>query len=95
MISTPEAESIEELFSNQKSVSNALNINGLKLKSNKTLATQTSAQVMGCNQQNGMISASKHKLSPLVSCEPPLTVRTMRSFIGSFMGLLYKVVQNI
>ena len=31
-----------------------------------------------------MISASKHKISALIACDPPKTITAMRSFIGAF-----------
>ena len=64
-------ETIEELISNWRNVLDALNMNGLELKSTKTLVTPKKIP----------ISASKHKLPPLISCEPPATVTAMRWFI--------------
>ena len=41
-------------------------------------------QLLGWDWHSGCISASKHKISALVACDPPKTVTAMRSFIGAF-----------
>ena len=51
-------------------------MNGLELKTTKTLVTQIS------------VSAFKHKSLPSISCEPPATVTTMRWFIEPLNVLL-------
>ena len=40
--------------------------------------------MLGWDWHSGRISASKHKISALVTCDPPKTVTPMRSFIGAF-----------
>ena len=65
-------------------VLNALNYNGLKLKAEKTIVAPSHTQILGWDWNNGRLSASKHKKSPLVTCEPPKTVTSLRSFIGAY-----------
>lgn len=72
---------MEKLISNWKNVLDAVNMNGLELKTTKTLVTQIS------------VSAFKHKLLPSISCEPPATVTTMRWFIEplNVLIVLYEI----
>ena len=76
--------SIENLCENWTTVMHALYSNGLKLKAPKTLIAPQRAQMLGWDWHAGRISASKHKISALVACDPPKTVTAMRSFIGAF-----------
>lgn len=75
---------IEELFQNWARVLNALQQNGLKLKAIKTIVAPTIAQILGWLWNNGTITASVHKISPLISCAPPDTVTALRSYVGAF-----------
>ena len=77
-------ESVEQLISNWSMVLHSLDNNGLKLKAVKTLIAPLNAQILGWDWHNGYISASKHKVSALLSCDPPKTVTSLRSFIGAF-----------
>ena len=56
----------------------------------KTFIAPTHAQILGWDWNNGTISASSHKLSPLASCDPPATVTALRSYIGA-----YKVFKQV
>ena len=58
--------------------------NGLVLKALKTFIFPTTTQILGWDWSNGTITASVHKISPLVSCEEPQTVTALRSFVGAF-----------
>ena len=77
-------DSIEELYLNWSRVLEALALNGLKLKALKTIIAPTIAQILGWMWNNGTITASVHKISPLTSCSPPETVTALRSYVGSF-----------
>ena len=76
--------SLSNLSQNWSVVMNALHSNGLKLKGPKTIIVPLRAQILGWDWCEGKIAASKHKISALVSCDPPKTVTGMRSFIGAF-----------
>ena len=78
------ASTIEELLENWSKVMNALFINGLKLKADKTFIIPLCIQILGWDWHDGHISASKHKIAALIACEPPKTVTAMRSFIGAY-----------
>lgn len=75
---------INDLYGNWAKVLDALSRNGLKLKSSKTVIAPTVAQILGWMWNNGSISASVHKISPLISCNPPETVTALRSYVGAF-----------
>ena len=77
-------ESTSELLQHWNLVMHALHKNGLKLKAIKTIIFPLFAQILGWDWHRGTISASKHKISALISCEPPKTITAMRSFIGAF-----------
>ena len=77
-------ETIENLFNNWAKVLNALFDNGLKLKAVKTIITPTKTEILGWFWNNGSITASKHKISPLASCDPPTTVTALRSYVGAY-----------
>ena len=75
---------VEELYQNWARVLDALAQNGLKLKALKTFIAPTIAQILGWLWNNGTITASVHKISPLITCNPPETVTALRSFVGAF-----------
>ena len=75
---------IPEVFDTWKEVLDLLIANGLTLKAPKTIIFPTTTQILGWNWSNGSISASEHKISPLVTCEEPKTVTDLRSFIGAY-----------
>ena len=58
--------------------------NNLKLKADKTKIAPTYSTTLGWNWNNGSISAGAHKTSPLATCSPPVTVTSLRSFIGPY-----------
>ena len=72
------------LLHNWARVLQRLEENGLKLKGIKTIIFPTHTQILGWDWCLGEISASKHKLSPLITCELPKTVTALRSFIGAY-----------
>ena len=56
----------------------------MKLNAAKTIIAPTKATILGWIWINGTITASSHKMSPLVSCAPPSTATLLRSYIGSY-----------
>ena len=78
------ADSPVMLLHNWSRVLQRLYENGLKLKGIKTIIFPIHAQILGWDWCLGDISASKHKLLPLITCEPPQTVTALRSFIGAY-----------
>ena len=82
--------SLEHLLHNWSQVLNILYQNGLKVKAIKTFIVPTHIQMLGWDWHNGCLSACKHKLLPLLKCEPPETVTSLRSYVGA-----YKVFNRI
>ena len=75
---------LETLFLNWTEVLEILAENGIKLKGIKTIIAPTQAQLLGWDWCNGTITASSHKLLPLIKCDPPETVTLLRSYIGAY-----------
>lgn len=75
---------IEELFNNWSMVLSLMSENDLKFKAAKTEIAPTHTTILGWEWNNGVLSASKHKVTPLQTCDPPLTVTKLRSFIGAY-----------
>ena len=73
-----------DLFKNWAVILEKLSNNGLHIKAPKTIIAPLQAQLLGWDWQNGMLSASSHKISPLCNAEPPETVTKLRSFIGAY-----------
>ena len=84
---------IEELFYNWSNVLKALSDNGLKLKGPQTIIAPTQAQILGWNWNNGSITASKHKVSSLATCDPPATVTALRSYVGAYK-IFNRIIRN-
>ena len=55
----------------------------LRLKPNKLKLNVQSADILGLHWHRGALSPSHHKLDPLSVCEPPKTVSSLRSWLGS------------
>ena len=77
-------QNISELFTSWSEVLDIMIENGLILKTIKTFICPTTTQILGWDWSNGTISASVHKISPLISCEEPKTVTALRSFVGAY-----------
>ena len=75
---------VDELYANWAEVLQALHANNLRLKASKTKIAPTSTSLLGWNWHNGTISIGAHKISPLATCPPPVTVTAMRSFLGAY-----------
>ena len=75
---------IQDLYHNWREVLMSLHQSGLGLKAEKTVIAPGKVQILGWDWCGGKISATKHKITPLISCEPPKTVTAMRSFIGAY-----------
>ena len=73
-----------DLFKNWVGVLEKLSINNLHIKAPKTIVAPLQAQLLGWDWQNGLLSASSHKISPLCNADPPETVTKLRSFIGAY-----------
>ena len=78
------AEDENSLLKNWKKVLHKLALNGMKLKDLKTIIAPLHTQILGWEWCQGKLTASPHKISALVSIDPPETVTKLRSFIGAY-----------
>ena len=78
------SQEVPELFDSWSEVLDIMIRNGLVLKCGKTFICPTTTQILGWDWSNGTISASVHKISPLISCEAPKTVTALRSYVGAY-----------
>ena len=76
-----------ELNTIWKKVLKTLLNNNLKLSPAKTVCCPTSTEILGWQWSNGTLKATNHRLHTLAACEPPLTIKGLRSFIGSYKFL--------
>ena len=81
------ANTTTELNSVWEKVLEALHNNNLRLSPNKTIICPTSTEILGWQWENGTLRATSHRLNTLAVCDPPQTIKNMRSFIGSYKFL--------
>ena len=77
----------QELLVNWRKVLLSLDRCNLRLSPEKTIVCPASATILGWIWCQGSIRASPHRIAALVSCEPPKTVRGLRTFAGSYKML--------
>ncbi|XP_053402590.1 uncharacterized protein LOC128557938 [Mercenaria mercenaria] len=80
----------EQLLHNWQRVLTALEKCNMKLAPSKTVICPKTTNILGWVWSEGKLSASPHRISTLVSCQPPETVHGVRSFIGA-----YKVLSRV
>ena len=78
------ANSTDSLLGTWEEVLHRLALNGLKLKAEKTICCPTSTNILGWIWNNGTISPSSHRINALTVCDPPTTVKALRSYIGCY-----------
>ena len=78
---------IEELLHNWSRILQKMHVNNLKLSASKTVKCPMRTVVLGWIWHCGTLSTSTHKLSPLISAEPPNTCSSMLSYIGAYKAL--------
>ena len=81
------AETVEELLTTWDEVLRRLLLNGLKLKPDKTECCPVSTIILGWQWENGSLRPTSHKMNALAACEPPETVKSLRSYIGCYKFL--------
>ena len=77
----------EVLHQNWTLVLSSLDKCNLRLSPAKTVIAPKSTSILGWVWSQGVLSASPHKISTLSTCEPPTTIKQMRSFIGAYKVL--------
>ena len=76
--------SINDLAATWKEVLHRLKLNGLKLSPTKTRINPESATILGWEWSRGSLRPGKHRLNALANCDPPKSVKALRSFIGCY-----------
>ena len=82
-----------ELLQNWSRVLAALDKCNLRLSPAKTIIAPKTTSILGWIWSNGTIRASNHRISALSSCDPPDTVKNLRSFIGA-VKILSRVIPH-
>jgi hypothetical protein len=83
----------EELLHNWELVLQAMRKSGMVLSAPKTIIAPRSTTIFGWIWTQGRIHASPHRIASLSTCEPPVTVKGMWSFIGAYK-VLARVIPN-
>ena len=78
------ADSVDNLLKLWEEVLDRLQKNGLKLSPKKTVCSPTSTVILGWLWTSGSITPTTHRIDALKACDPPKTVKGLRSFIGVF-----------
>ena len=78
------SDSTSSLLSIWKDVLNRLKLNGLKLSPTKTKICPKSASILGWEWESGSIRPSNHRINALLHCDPPTTVKSLRSYLGCY-----------
>ena len=78
---------VDELLCNWSVVLEKMRLNNLKLNGIKTVVCPTETDILGWIWRQGTLSVSSHKISPLLSSDPPKTCSAMRSFLGAYKAL--------
>ena len=80
-------DTVDELYQNFKDVLEILSQNNLKLKARKTVIAPKSVILLGWVWSHGTLRASPHKLSGLSECDPPSTIKALKSWLGAYRHL--------
>ena len=78
---------IESLTSTWRKVLTTLSRANLQLTSGKTTICPKKTSILGWIQSKDSLTEGPHKISTLSSCQPPKTVKDLRSFIGIYNDL--------
>ena len=82
------ANTIVELQINARRLLQCFADNGLRLSATKTtILCPTKTMILGWVWNLGTIEASPHRIATLASCDMPVTVKAMRSFVGAYKML--------
>jgi hypothetical protein len=62
-------------------------LNNLKLNAVKTVICPIQTNILGWIWHSGTLSVSSHKISALITTEPPKTCSAMKSYIGAYKAM--------
>ena len=82
---------IAELQRNVRRLLQCFADSGMRLSVKKTTICPTKTMILGWVWNLGTTQASPHRIATLASCDMPVTVKAMRSFVGAYK-LLARVV---
>ena len=77
-------QSVQEVTEVWREVLKRLQLNGMKLSPSKTKICPTTASILGWEWESGSIRPGNHRINALLSCDPPDTVKGLRSYLGCF-----------
>jgi len=75
---------LDELYNNWEEVLKCLSRNNLHLSPAQTVINPKTVNILGWVWTEGVLTASPHAVSSLITCQKPQTVKQMRSFIGAY-----------
>lgn len=77
------AKTMEGLLQAWERVLQQFQTNNLRLSAKKTVICPRSSVVLGWIWSKGSISPSPHKMNPLATADPPVTVKGLRTWLGA------------
>ena len=78
------ADNLEDLANNFVEVLRRAELCGLTFKPSKVIITPENTVLFGWNKTKAGWSPTSHTISPLIKASPPVTVKQVRSWLGSF-----------
>lgn len=87
------ADNPSDLCANFEEVLGIMLENNLRLSAKKTIVSPRSVMILGWIWENGFLKAGPHRLSALSECDPPSTVKALKSYIGAYR-FLSRVIKN-
>ena len=87
------ADNPEDLLKIFEQVLSILQENNLRLSAKKTFICPKSVMLLGWIWEGGFLKASPHRLSGLSECDPPSTVKALKSYLGAYK-FLSRVIRN-
>ena len=78
---------LEELIINWRRVLTTLAACNIRLSPSKTVIAPKSTVILGWVWSQGTLKASPNRIATLASCEPPQTIRGLRTFFGAYKVL--------
>ena len=76
-----------DLLDTWSEVLQTFNLSNLRVSAPKTVIGPKQTIILGWHWSMGNLTATSHKVSTLVTCPPPSTVKALRSFLGAYRML--------